>query len=221
VYTTYLEVKIAVLLVLLLILSIPKLRRLLVVLLATGGRGGLAQIGNEAVMKQPSNIRLLRKDGFAWKDPAKIAELSDPLLSRGFSDAGTYAVDAMPGVMVRLLVNPSQSMYACVYEHPKAGNWVELMSAYQDGTTASFSTLPATGLDDRPGSKSVRVPGSNSGALYDRAIKERPQGMLKPVSASSVVSTFEGLYAEAMAWRKNRGVTSAEVAKVALKGAGR
>ena len=172
-------------------------------------------IGRQAVDQQPDHVHLTRRGPQVWSDAERAGALSNPLLATGFEDAGTYAIDELPNVYVRLLVNPHHSITAAIYEHPRAGQWLELTSRYVDGTWASFSTLKATGLKPRPGHLSVNAPGLEPAALLERALSERPQKALQIVNTGEAVSRFEDGYAQSIAWRKSRGVSAAEVVQVA------
>lgn len=213
--TTFLEV--AGLLVLLLIVS--NLRRLLKVgFVQLALRGFLKDVGRQALAEQPDLIRLAPRPGHHWKNVAAMTRLADPLIARGFTDLGPYSVDTMPQVMIRFLVNPAVSIYACVYEHDKAGVWVDLVSRYEDGSRATFTTAPATGMDQRPEDTAVRVPGASADALYGRMLVERPQRPLVRLEGVEVIALFEASYAEEIGWRKGRGISAREVGNVIVAG---
>ena len=207
-------VQIAVLLVLLLIVG--NLRRLFklgfVQLLF---RGFLKDVGRKALANQPDQIKLSQQPGHQWKDAAAVSRLVVPLLKRGFTDLGPYSVDVMPHVTLRFLVNPAVSIYACVYEHAKAGIWLDLVSRYDDGSGATFTTVRPTGLDPNPRETVVHAPGASSDMLYGRMLVERPQRPLVRLDAAEVIRLFEAVYTEQILWRKTRGVSAREVGKVA------
>lgn len=193
-------------------------------ILVTVGRGLLMSIivrvfgraiGESAVAKQPDRIHLVRSVPSAWTDAAASAALAEPLVHCGFADAGTFSVQEMPGLVVRLLVNPGERFLAAVYEHPRAGHWLELATRYGDRTSITFSTHSPTGLTPRPGHPVVNVAGANPGSLLARARSERPKGPMAPMSAFRAQSDFEDAYGEAIEWRKRHGISAAEVAKVA------
>jgi hypothetical protein len=172
-------------------------------------------IGAHAVAQQPDQIHLLPAGAQAWKDAAAARALSAALVQAGFQDAGTYRVEPMPGVVVQLLAHSKNSIYANVYEHARVGRWIELVSRYQDGTAAWFSTNPPTGIDARPGHMRKNYPGLAPQALVERMLAERPTGWLNPVTAGDAVKTFEAGYADYIAWKKKTGVSAKEVAQVA------
>jgi len=173
-------------------------------------------VGKVALAKQPDTIHLVKADSSAWKNRAAAGAIGGGLRPCGFLDAGTYTIDPMPGVVVRLLAQPQESFYAAVYEHPKVGTWFELVSRYADGTGACFTTSKPTGLKSRPGHVMVNVPRTTPMALYERARAERPRGALAPATVENAVRDFEQGYADSMAWRKNEGVSTVEVTRVAI-----
>lgn len=174
-------------------------------------------IGSEAVAKQPDRIRLSKKDAKVFKNPQAIDTFARALAWKGFKDAGIYAVDAMPSVHLQLLADQDRSILATIYEHAQAGQWIELTTRYEDGTTASFSTMRPTGLSPRPGHLSVHAPGLDPAALLARCLAERPSKPMKPVTAETATSAFEEGYADHIAWRKKAGISAGEVAKVATR----
>jgi len=211
---TSMVVQIVVLLVLLLIVgSFRQLLKLGFVQFTF--RGFLKDVGRQALANQPDQIRLSQQPGHQWKDAAGVNRLVEPLLRRGFTDVGPYSVDVMPHVTLRFLVNPSVSIYACVYEHAKAGTWLDLVSRYTDGSGATFTTMRPTGLDPNPRETVVNAPGSSSDMLYGRMLVERPQRPLVRLDAAEVIRLFEAVYAEQILWRKTRGVSAREVGNVA------
>jgi hypothetical protein len=174
-------------------------------------------VGQRALNQQPDHIHLSSRGPRAWSQPDAAGALATPLLENGFADAGTYAVDPLPGLLVRLLVDERNGMLGVVYEHPRVPHWAELVTRYADGRIATFTTSRPTGLSPRPGTTTVHAPGLDSGALLHRALQERPSNPTARVSAASAVKMFEDGYAEYMAWRRREGVSAKEVVRVATR----
>ena len=175
------------------------------------------QIGEHALAKQPDSIHLERRNPGAWKNPGGASQLAQPLISRGFEDAGVHAVREMPGLHVQLLAHPADGFYAAVYEHPVAGNWLDVFTRFQDGTSFTVATSQSTGLAPRPGHTTLNVPGLTAAQALDKAVAERPRKWPETASVERVVDVFEKAYAEAMAWRKDAGISRGEVMKVAMR----
>jgi hypothetical protein len=178
---------------------------------------GGPKIGAAALAKQPETIHLVRAGDTAWKHADKIAPLTRPLLDAGFRDAGVYVVDEMPGLVVQLLVEPAAAFMGCIYEHPKAGYWVDVAQSYEGGGGHTVSSLPDPGLDARPGYTTDHMPQASSGALLARAKSHIASGAPMWISTERASERFEEVYAESIAWRKQHGVSRREVVNVAIK----
>jgi hypothetical protein len=176
-------------------------------------------VGAAALAKQPDTIHLEPASPDAWRDAENARRASDALSALGFEETGTFRIPELPGVTLKLLAHAGESMHAAVYEHPVAGAWFELFMRYQDGTSATFSTLRPTGLNDRPGHPIVNVVGADPRSLFEQAKRGRMLGALAQARAADAVHTFESGYAESMAWRKAQGISRGEVIKVAKRAA--
>jgi len=193
-------------------------RRILAVLLVRFvGRKALKALGDNALARQPASIVLSKVSAPAWGDPATIESLAAPLRASGFDDAGVFTVDKMPGVKVQILVNSAQGVAAHIYEHPKAGRWLELVTRYPDGSLATLSTLPPTGLDRPSWMTTIHSEKASSQELVQRLLRERPAKSPKPVTTGSAAREFELGYMAHMLWMKNKGLAVHEVAAVVKK----
>jgi hypothetical protein len=180
------------------------------------GKTGLEAVGKKALSSQPDRITLDGRPAGSSRPEASNA--IESLQKRGFGPAGTYSVREMQGVIVHFLVKPTDAAVAVVYEHPKAGVWCDLQTAYQDGTSFTLTNAKmGGGLDERAGHASVRAPGLPPVILHLRLVRERPQGEMRQISAGEIVKHFTDAYADSMAWRKNRGISAREVKASALE----
>jgi hypothetical protein len=203
---------IATILILLALIK-PLMRILFLLFLRKALRGGLADVGRQAMAEQPDQIHLTSEPGHAWADGAAVEALAAPLASLGFQEAGVYGIQEMAGVVVRFLVQPGECVIACIYEHPQVGTWIDLAARYVDGRSITCTTARATGLDPKPGAQTIRAPGASSEELYQRLLRERPAGDLEEVTLANVVDRFQDAYARETAWRKNKGISVEEVAR--------
>jgi hypothetical protein len=195
------------------------LMRLLVFLMRRGFcRAGLKWVGQQAMAKQPDQIHLIPRPGHAWTNGAAMETLAAPLPSLGFEDAGVYSIAEMEGTYLRLLAQSEQRVAACLYEHPKIGNWIDFVSHDRDGTGVTYTTSRPTGLEPRPGCTTVNAPDSSAEALYQRMLRERPAREWVEMTPANVVERFQDAYARSTAWRKNRGVSAEEVARHVQQG---
>lgn len=173
------------------------------------------QVGRAALARQPDHIHLVAAGPDAWKRAEAARALAAPLLAQGFADAGVHRIPEMPGVVVQLLAEPREGFLAVLYEHPIAGSWSDVFTRYDDGSSCTFTSSKPTGLEPRPGHLLLHMPGAAPPALLERARKERPAGARLAHEAAGAVAIFEQGYAESMAWRKHRGISTAEVVNVA------
>jgi len=187
------------------------------VLLALVARVFAGAIGKRALSKQPDEIHLVARSSLAWANAEETHAFASQLEASGFDDAGVHAVTELPGVIVQLLVHAGDAITACVYEHPRVGHWVELVTRYTDGRTCSFTTSKPTGLNARPGHPVFHCPGASVGDLLARTLADRPKGSLVPALPSDAAAKFERGWAESLAWRKAHGVQVGEVARVAAR----
>ena len=172
-------------------------------------------IGRTALAQQPDTIHLAPLPPDAWRDAATVECTTALLVARGFTPAGDHAIPELPGVHVRLLAHEPAAFLAAIYEHPIAGQWFDLVHRGEDGSSATWTTAPPTGLDDRPGHPTTRVPGAHPGELFDRARREAGHAPARPAEVRWAGRDFEEAYAESIAWRKARGVSRREVVQAA------
>ncbi|MFZ3213509.1 MAG: hypothetical protein WA188_18550 [Terriglobales bacterium] len=189
-------------------------KRLLALFLLSGaGRIALQDIGRKAVEAQPDRIALSRIPSPEWRDPS-VGQIVSALRASGFTDAGAYSVDKMPGVQVAILAKPEDYVAAHVYEHSKAGIWIELVTRYQDGTSTTLTTLPSTGQNQPAWLTTIRAGKAPAGDLVRQFIEDRRwrSGVMKPISAQQAPREFEEGYAKYASWRKATPMTADEVA---------
>ena len=190
----------------------PGLTRWITLLLL--GDKGRARVGQRALARQPDRITMTIRPNPPGAEARKILE---GLTGKGFLPAGSFAVAEMDGLPIHFMVKPAESAVAAVYEHPKAGVWCDLFTRYQDGTSFTFATSRmGGGLEQRPGHPVVRAAELDPAAAHARFLQERPAGAMKSFTAVEVPRMFADAYAESIAWRKQRGISGAEVAKVGM-----
>ena len=182
------------------------------------GRRALSEVGRRALARVPEQIKLTREDSPRWKHGAAVEQQAAPLLRAGFSDLGTYAVDKMPDVLIRMLFQPEKFVAAHIYDHPRVGSWIEFATRYTDGSSHTLTTLPPTGLDHPEWVRTIRADKSvPTDQLYEQFLRQRAWHNIKPVAPGEAVGEFEDGYLRLTIWRQNTGISPEEVAKVALK----
>jgi hypothetical protein len=183
-------------------------------LVSKAGDSAAKAIGTKAIHAQPDWINLKRVSFPQWTDANGVQAMVRPLLADGFVSAGIYTPDKMPGVMIDMLVKPTDFLAAHVYDHPKAGSWIEIVTRYEDGSSATITTLAATGLALPPFVSTIRADKAPADQLAQRLVRERKPGEMKAVTAETVIREFEENYAKYMLWRKNTQVTAEELTKI-------
>ena len=147
----------------------------------------------------PRRIRLVPMARNDWEDLEAVGDLVDPLLEVGFQNGGEFEVAEIPGLRLQALVMPEQAVTAVVYEHPRAGVWIDLYSDYTDGTRVTYAnTHHGRGANPTPGSLVERFPGLGAKALYQEFLNGRPGKPMKPASSVDFAAVFEQAYAEEM-----------------------
>ena len=159
-------------------------------------------LGPAALAQLPDRIHLARTEfnELAFLDRVRAAR--EGLVAEGFADAGAFRIDELPGVCVVLMANPGARMTAAVYDHERAGVWVEAVSRYDDGYRCTHTTLEGDGLGTRPGNTLVALPGVSLAELLARARADRPAEGQVAVGRHEAATEFEEDYAEWIAARK-------------------
>ena len=180
----------------------------------------LKAVAQRAGQKQPDEIHLIPAADHQWTNPVAIEGYAAGFRSVGFTDTGTYTIDVLPAV-VHFLLKESERMYAVIYEHPKAGAWINIVVLFEDGTSMTFTSTQDRGLETRPGHPTIHVPGATAQQLYSTALAHCPAGARKPLMPESIVQQFEKAWADGIQWRKSRdGISATEVASVILSRGG-
>lgn len=179
----------------------------------------LAEIGDA---ETPVRIHLRRRELLEWNDAATVEEQAAALRGLGFQDAGRYEVPEIAALRLEALTQPETSVYGVVYEHDRAGIWIDLVSRYEDGTSVTYaSTGQGGGLDQRPGHSVTRHDGMPAAELYRRLLAERPGRPLSAVSEAAFPRAFEQAYADSIDWRNSRGGPTDEELRAVAAASGR
>ncbi len=167
--------------------------------------GELADGANRAIQAMPDEIRLEHQLSHTWQNPESANSLSRSLRHMGFSDAGIFSVDKLPGVFIRLMFNERESAGAAVYEHPEAGVWAEIYSDYSSGNSVDFTMLKDPGLPKHmqpPYCRLAHLPGISVEALHKEFLSAREPGEFIPLTSANIKERFEDAWAKDMDWRK-------------------
>jgi hypothetical protein len=167
----------------------------------------------------PAAISLLPVQRVNWPDPDGNRHLYQELQRLGFMPVSPFSIPQMPGVELIGFFHPTDPAYAALYWHPKAGRWMDIYCHYQDGGSLTVSNSPSAGtLDPMPGREKVKVNSQEPAELWAVYQSNRRQAPLNLMTAQNFKPDFERVFAEEMAWRKNRGgATEDEIRRVAVK----
>jgi len=174
-------------------------------------------IAAKALAAQPDHIHLEPTPGETWANAAARDRLVAEITAFGFREAGGFTVRELPGIRLKLLANGPEATYAVVYEHPQVGVWFDFACRFTDGSSCTWTTSKSTGLAPRPGHPAHHAPGASVATLWKSVARERPARTPQPASVVGAAADFENAWAESIAWRKQRGISRTEVAKVATR----
>lgn len=182
------------------------------------GRFALKKVGEAALAKTAEQIQFTPAATPQWTDEATMQQQAAPLLRAGFNDLGTFGVDKMPGVLIRVLFQPQTYVTAQICEHPRTGGWTEFATRYSDGSSDFLTTLPDQGIVPPPFARTLRADKSTpTDRLYQQHLAQRKSSGIKPVAASQVVHEMEDAYMRYRVWMSNKGLSPEEVAHVTAK----
>ncbi len=198
---------------------------LLVVLVVAGGlwwlRRKLRRLGEALASIGPATITLEpRREPL----PEECARRGKAFAGLGFAHAGSFDLAEMEGVAVDGWAHETESAYAVVYSHPRAGVWSDVATFYRDAGGLTVSNAAQGGvLDHMPGWRKVYAPGASEEELWRRFLVELPAGAPRaPATGARFAADFAAAYRLEMEWRLGRGgATLEEVRRVAEAEPGR
>ncbi|HTR26257.1 MAG TPA: hypothetical protein VMI10_19950 [Terriglobales bacterium] len=181
------------------------------------GKAALDEVGKRALARVPQTAGLTKTEFPAWTHAADVDRQAAPLRNEGFQDLGAYTVNTIPGVVIRMMAQPETYVAAHVYDHPKAGSWVEFVTRYTDGSSHSLTNPPPTGMDQPAWFRKIQADKNTpTDQLYRQFLTQRQQTGIKQVAPEDSIREFVDNYAKLMVWRQERGLTTKEVAHVTL-----
>lgn len=173
-------------------------------------------IGKAAMASQPDFLTLQPLQG----GPVKLEARSsiESFQRRGFQPAGSFTIEEFKNMPVHFLHKQDEGAVAVIYEHPQAGVWSDIVCRYHDGRTFTITNGKlGGGLEQRPGHTTVRAPGLTPAALHLRFTREKLAGSPVIVAPADIPQMFADAYTEETQWRKQKGLTKAEVRAAAME----
>jgi hypothetical protein len=141
----------------------------------------------------------------------------EAFVDEGFEPVGDFRFREWPDYRLHLLLDASREWIGIVYEHPLAGVWCDVFTAFRNGETLTVSSAPfGEAQDSPPGWHKVLRKGARVAELMDEAGRiagVRGRRRHEPASLPRIV---EETYAEEMAWRRSRERTSQNVRRLQL-----
>jgi hypothetical protein len=170
-------------------------------------------VAKRAGDRVPNEIHLIPATMIMWKDEDKWRAAYNALETRGFRHAGNYRVQEI-GVDVQFLINDQHCALACVYNHPAAGVFMDIVTRYEDGSSVTFANRGASGLDQHPQLQNRFLGEITPNALIDKAFSERPPSPMCPIREEDIVPDFCRVWKEYKEWRNKRGTSAEEVERI-------
>ncbi len=171
-----------------------------------------ARVGAASLARQPERISFT--PGAPTPGPDAI-EIDRRLREAGFDPAGSFTVPELQNLPVHLYAHLEQRALAAIYEHPRAGTSLDLVTRYEDGTDVTLATSKYVGALERPpGKQLLRAVGADAASAWKQFLAERPDKPMVAVEAAAVPRLAEEAYAEDIAWRRHHGVSAEEVKRV-------
>jgi len=158
----------------------------------------------QVMEEPPDHIYLLRVAEPSWRQDEARRLAETQLAAAGFAEAGVYVVREMPELTLGLPAHAAEKAYAILYDHPRAGFWSELVTRFEDGSLATFTTLEPVEVDVPDGSLYVSEPKLPLSLLWRRMLTERPKKPMLECTRARAAQDFEKGYAESIAYHKRR-----------------
>ncbi len=165
----------------------------------------------------PSSLTLVPTEKPAFAHADRVGEAITSLVDRGFTRAGAFQIQEMPGLLLCGLVHVEDRILAVVYDNQQMGVWVDVACEQTSGEEITVSNAPSGGeLDSRPGTRKIFDREKKPLELLETLRAERGQGPFVEYSPDDFATRFEEAYAREMEWRIRRGGVSVdEVRRVA------
>lgn len=186
---------------------------LLLVLLVVGGsvlylRFQLGKMKRLAKMMggpvAPVRIHLEARARPEWRD-SKAAREVEAFVALGYVPTGPYHLREVPEVWMQPFVNPDESAFGLVTEHPAAGVWSEIVQFQADGTVLTVSSIKDPNVPNSPPYKqTIRLTGASPADLHATFV-EHAGSPIRPHTPSAFASDFEEAYHRDMAWNYREG----------------
>lgn len=166
--------------------------------------------GRTALRAQPERITLTASDG-PWSSAEEPEKWRAELLARGWISAGRFVITELAGLKLAAFVLPGEGAAAAVFEHPRAGSWVDLFAESRDGRILTYTTsAKGREVESPPWKTTVRHPDAGIAEL-DEDFRCRMPADRVPVEVADFTLMLEAEWRRDAAWRKRHGISVREV----------
>ena len=164
----------------------------------------------------PLSIDLVADRDPGWTTEVPFKDVLLDLQALGFTPIGPYEVVGIAGVRLMGFCHTPSGFFACCYNHPVVGCFVDLCANLAGGLELTVTNAPTGGeIETRPGTEKIFLGGQPLAELYatlQTKIAGRP---VRPCAVERFREEFIASYARDMAWRtSNLGVSEAEFRRV-------
>jgi len=157
----------------------------------------------------PLHIHLNEDLAPEWVQKKAAKKIADELLELGFVRGKTYSIYEMNDYEMNSFFKPPFT--AVMYNHPVAGNWVDIVAETDDGKMITLSNAPmGDSINMRPGNEKHFIPDDSPSGLFEK-IQQSLQGRhCIELDAVQFREYFENEYKKDMLWRHRNGGASLE-----------
>lgn len=156
----------------------------------------------------------------AWTEKEAAKALKKELLESGFDEGIAYSVFEMDFFLLKAFYKAPYT--AIIYDHPVAGNWVDLVALTTAGEGYTVTNAPMGGeIKTRPTEKKLFLKEYDVGQLYKKIVQLVGEQECVEVSPGNFREYVENEYKKDMAWKSQRGGISLEETKKIVQNSGK
>ena len=173
----------------------------------SGNLGRIFETMQTGFVPTPPRVHLHKREKIEWRDEAAVERLAAPLRAHCFEPVGDFMINEMPGVLLRVLHDPTQRFYAVVYDYaPASICYVDLHARLESGGTLTVTNAPqGEEIETHPAHRKIFLKNADIHMLIERMNAELAQNKIEGATAEAFVAEFEKSYAESMDFILGRG----------------
>jgi hypothetical protein len=173
------------------------------------------------VPKMANQIDLIEEEDPAWRHGRQVHKVARELRQQGFEPLAVYRIPQLQEMLWWAFQRSQDGVVAAITDHPLMGCATEFVLSYQDGTSLTVSNNGmAGGLDEPPGHEKHYLRGAPLGALLGLLEQHRADKEVQRFDRHSFPRHVQGVFAEEMKWRNDKGGANAEEVRRNLASSG-